>query len=43
MSNADLRTTMAEQGLARAAEFRWEKTARETVEVYRKVMMKLGN
>jgi glycosyltransferase involved in cell wall biosynthesis len=43
MSNADLRAAMAEQGLARAAEFRWEKTARETVEVYRKVMMKLGN
>ncbi len=39
MSTADLQATMVEQGLARAAEFRWEKTARETVEVYRKVIL----
>lgn len=39
MNNRDQRTSMAEQGLARAAGFRWGKTARETVEVYRKVML----
>ncbi len=34
----DLRATMAERGLARAAKFGWENTARETVAVYRKVL-----
>lgn len=36
--NPDLRATMSERGRARAAGFRWEKTARETVEIYRKVL-----
>lgn len=34
----DLRLAMSQQGLNRAAEFRWDKTARETVEVYRKAI-----
>ena len=38
MGDAGQRAAMAEQGLARAAEFRWEKTARETVGIYRKVL-----
>jgi glycosyltransferase involved in cell wall biosynthesis len=38
MADSDLRATMSQQGLARAAGFRWDKTARETVEVYRKAM-----
>ena len=38
MTDAELRAVMARQGLARAAEFRWEKTARETVAVYRKIL-----
>lgn len=38
MGQAGQRAAMAEQGLARAAEFRWEKTARETVAIYRKVL-----
>lgn len=36
LADQDLRRAMSEQGLARAAQFRWDKTARETVEVYRK-------
>ncbi len=43
MADADLRRDMAARSLARAGGFRWEKTARETVEVYRKVMTKAGN
>jgi glycosyltransferase involved in cell wall biosynthesis len=38
MADADLRVSMLERGLARAAEFRWEKTARETVAIYQKVL-----
>lgn len=38
MANADLRTSMSERGLARAAKFQWDKTARETVAVYKKVL-----
>lgn len=38
MADAGRRAAMAEQGLARSAEFRWEKTARETVGIYRKVL-----
>ena len=43
MADLDLQAAMSQQGLARAAEFRWDKTARETVEVYRKAMAKSGN
>lgn len=39
MTDPDWRTGIAERGLTRAASFRWEKTARETVEVYRKVIL----
>lgn len=38
MQQAGLRADMAKRGLTRAAEFSWEKTAQETVAVYRKVM-----
>jgi glycosyltransferase involved in cell wall biosynthesis len=38
MANADLRASMSERGLAQAAKFRWEKTARETVAIYQKVL-----
>lgn len=38
MSQPDRRTSMSVSGQQRAAEFRWEKTARETVAVYRKVL-----
>ncbi len=37
MSRPDLQVNMAERGITRAANFRWKKTARETVEVYKKV------
>ena len=40
MSQPDRRASMSEQGRARAAGFRWKKTARETVAVYRKVLAK---
>jgi glycosyltransferase involved in cell wall biosynthesis len=43
MADRDLRTVMSQQGLARAAGFRWEKTAQETVAVYRKALSKLEN
>jgi glycosyltransferase involved in cell wall biosynthesis len=36
-SDADLRERLRGQGLARAATFTWERTARETVEAYREV------
>jgi glycosyltransferase involved in cell wall biosynthesis len=39
MANADLRHAMQEQGLRRATEFSWDKTARETAEVYRQVTL----
>jgi glycosyltransferase involved in cell wall biosynthesis len=38
MGHDDLRATMVKQGLAQAAKFRWEKTAQETVAIYKKVM-----
>ncbi len=37
-ADADLRRSLAEQGVARAATFRWERTARQTVEIYQKVL-----
>ncbi|GAB4442337.1 MAG: glycosyltransferase family 1 protein [Anaerolineae bacterium] len=42
MADNDLRAVMSQQALIRAAHFRWDKTARETVEVYRKALGK-GN
>ncbi|MFC1975426.1 glycosyltransferase family 4 protein [Chloroflexota bacterium] len=38
MADADLRASMSERGLARAAKFKWQKTARETVAIYQKVL-----
>jgi glycosyltransferase involved in cell wall biosynthesis len=38
MAQADLRASMSERGLVQAAKFRWEKTARETVAIYQKVL-----
>ncbi|MDH3674895.1 MAG: glycosyltransferase family 4 protein [Anaerolineae bacterium] len=38
MGQPDLRDTMSRQGRVRAATFSWQKTARETVAVYRKVL-----
>lgn len=43
MADRDLRAGMARQGLDRAAGFRWDKTAQETVAVYRKALSKSGN
>lgn len=42
MADSDLRTVMSQQALIRAAYFSWDKTARETVGVYRKAI-KPGN
>lgn len=38
MRHSDLRATISQNGLAQAAKFNWEKTAQETVAVYKKVM-----
>jgi glycosyltransferase involved in cell wall biosynthesis len=38
MGDAEQRLTMAEHGLVQAANFRWQKSARETVAVYQKVL-----
>ncbi|MBN1218226.1 MAG: glycosyltransferase family 4 protein [Anaerolineae bacterium] len=38
MANANLRASMSARGLARAAQFTWEKTARETVAIYQNVL-----
>jgi glycosyltransferase involved in cell wall biosynthesis len=38
MVDAELQAAMSERGLARAAEFTWEKTAWETVRIYQKVL-----
>jgi glycosyltransferase involved in cell wall biosynthesis len=38
--DADLRAMLRQNGLAQAANFRWEKTAQETVALYQKVMEK---
>jgi glycosyltransferase involved in cell wall biosynthesis len=43
MAKADLRAAMSEQGVVRAAAFRWEKTAQETVEVYRQAILETEN
>ncbi|MBE7557115.1 MAG: glycosyltransferase family 4 protein [Anaerolineales bacterium] len=43
MADRDLRAGMAQQGLDRAAGFRWDKTAQETVAVYRKALSRAGN
>jgi glycosyltransferase involved in cell wall biosynthesis len=43
MADADLRVAMSQQGLARASGFSWDRTARETVEVYRKAILGSGN
>ncbi len=39
ISDAELRRSMSERGLARASLFHWETTARETVEIYKKVLV----
>lgn len=39
MSQADLRASMSQNGLAQAAKFSWEKAAQETVEVYRQALI----
>lgn len=38
MEDADLRRMMSERGVDRAATFRWEKTARETVGIYQQAL-----
>jgi glycosyltransferase involved in cell wall biosynthesis len=38
LNDAELQADLCGRGLERAAEFSWERTARETVEVYRKVL-----
>ena len=38
LSNEDKRRSLAEAGIQRAADFTWERTARETLEVYREVI-----
>jgi glycosyltransferase involved in cell wall biosynthesis len=38
MANADCRASMSERGIRRAAEFTWERTARETVAIYQRVL-----
>jgi glycosyltransferase involved in cell wall biosynthesis len=40
LSNQGLRRELSEKGLQRAKLFSWEKTAEETIEVYRKTMQK---
>ena len=38
LSDSDLRNRMIERGLARASAFTWERTAKETASVYRRVL-----
>ena len=38
MSDSDLRRDLRERGLARAAQFSWDRTARETIAVYRALL-----
>jgi alpha-1,3-rhamnosyl/mannosyltransferase len=38
LADADLRTELRERGLVRAAQFSWERTARETLNLYREVL-----
>jgi glycosyltransferase involved in cell wall biosynthesis len=38
MADADSRASMSEWGIRRAAEFTWEKTARETIAIYQNIL-----
>ena len=38
LADAPLRARLAEKGRARAAAFSWQRTARETLEVYREAL-----
>ena len=38
MSDSDLRQDLRERGLARSAQFSWDRTARETIAVYRALL-----
>jgi glycosyltransferase involved in cell wall biosynthesis len=38
MSDSDLRRDLRERGLARAAQFSWDRTARETIAVYSELL-----
>ncbi len=38
LADADLRAELRQRGLGRAAEFSWERTARETLKLYREVL-----
>jgi glycosyltransferase involved in cell wall biosynthesis len=38
ISNSDLRRDLRERGLARAAQFPWDRAARETIAVYEKIV-----
>ncbi|GAW32428.1 hypothetical protein JDF658_21930 [Carboxydocella sp. JDF658] len=42
LTDADLRQELGRKGLMRAGEFSWNKTALETMEVYRRVLGKRG-
>ncbi len=42
LGSAALRRELAREGLARAKNFRWERTARETLRIYREVLGELG-
>ena len=39
VGSAERRRSMAEQGLARAREFSWDRCARETLDVYREAAL----
>ena len=43
INEKDFRSTMIERGLKQAAKFSWDRTARETIAVYRTVINKLTN
>lgn len=38
LTNSELRASLRQRGLARAAEFSWKKAARQTIQVYREVL-----
>jgi glycosyltransferase involved in cell wall biosynthesis len=40
MTNPDLRATLQERGLTRTAQFSWEQTARETLDLYRRIRVR---
>lgn len=42
LTDTDLQEELRRKGLARAVEFSWDRTARETIEVYRKVVEEKG-